>query len=168
MLTSAVTLHAYGVTDIQTSAQAAEALRPLAGEFAYLLFSAGIIGTGLLAVPILAGSAAYAVAETFEWQMGLGLELLQARGFYAIVSIATLLGVALNFTSIDPIKALFWSAVINGVISVPVMVIMMLMAVRTDIMGGFAIMRHTKILGWLATASMSIVVMAMFATWNIN
>jgi len=166
MLTAVVTLHLHGITDIQSSAQAALALRPLAGNFAFALFAAGIVGTGLLAVPILAGSAAYAVAEAFEWRIGLGLQLLQARGFYAILSIATILGVALNFTAIDPIKALFWAAVINGVIAVPIMVVMMLMAVRVDIMGRFAITRRLKVLGWLATAIMAIVVIAMVATWG--
>jgi NRAMP (natural resistance-associated macrophage protein)-like metal ion transporter len=165
MLTAAVTLHLHGITDIQTSAQAAQALRPLAGEFAFALFSAGIVGTGLLAVPILAGSAAYAVAEAFEWRIGLGLRLAQARGFYAIVIVATILGVALNFTSIDPIKALFWCAVINGVVAVPIMAVMMRMAVRADIMGQFAITRRLTILGWLATATMAAVVLVMFATW---
>lgn len=166
MLTAVVTLHLHGATDIQTSAQAAQALRPLAGDFAFALFAAGIVGTGLLAVPILAGSAAYAVAEAFKWRIGLGLPLLQARGFYMIVVIATILGVALNFTAIDPIKALFWSAVINGVIAVPIMVVMMLMAVRVDIMGPFVITRRLTVLGWLATAGMSIVVLAMLATWG--
>jgi NRAMP (natural resistance-associated macrophage protein)-like metal ion transporter len=166
MLTTAVTLHAHGVTDIQTSAQAAEALRPLAGNFAFFLFSAGIVGTGLLAVPILAGSAAYAVAETFNWPIGLGLELAKARGFYAIVTIATVLGVVLNFTSIDPIKALFWSAVINGVVAVPIMAVMMLMAVRKEIMGPFVITRRLRVLGWLATAVMAIVVLAIPVTWG--
>ncbi len=166
MLTAVMTLHLQGLTDIQTSAQAAEALRPLAGDFAFVLFSVGIVGTGLLAVPILAGSSAYAVAEAFKWRTGLGLELLQARGFYMIVIIATLLGVALNFTPIDPIKALFWSAVINGVISVPIMVVMMLMSVRTDIMGVFVITRSLTVLGWLATVSMAIVVIAMLASWG--
>jgi Mn2+/Fe2+ NRAMP family transporter len=166
MLTAAVTLHLHGVTDIQTSAQAALALRPLAGDFAFVLFCAGIVGTGLLAVPILAGSAAYAVAESFKWRMGLGLQFMQARGFYAIVAVATVLGVALNFTAIDPIKALFWSAVINGVISVPVMAVMMLMAVRSDIMGRFVITRRLQVLGWLGTASMAVVVLAMFASWG--
>ena len=166
MLTAAVTLHLHGITDIQTSTQAAQALRPLAGDFAFALFSAGIVGTGLLAVPILAGSAAYAVAEAFKWRIGLGLQLLQARGFYTIVIIATILGVALNFTSIDPIKALFWSAVINGVVAVPIMAVMMLMAMRVDIMGPFVITRRLTVLGWLATATMAIVVLAMFATWE--
>ena len=166
MLTAAVTLHLHGVTDIETSAQAAEALRPVAGEFAFVLFTAGIVGTGLLAVPILAGSAAYAVAETLNWRTGLGLGLLQARGFYAILSIATLLGMALNFTSIDPIKALFWSAVINGVIAVPIMMIMMLMASEPAVMGQFVVRRRLKILGWVATGVMSLAVGAMFVTWN--
>jgi len=166
MLTAVVTLHLHGITDVQTSADAAQALRPLAGDFAFMLFSACIVGTGLLAVPILAGSAAYAVAESFKWPIGLGLQLLQARGFYTIVIIATVLGVALNFTPIDPIKALFWSAVINGVISVPILIVMMLMAVRPDIMGEFVITRRLTILGWVATASMAIVVLAMFATWD--
>ena len=166
MLTAAVTLHSQGITDIQTSAQAAQALRPVAGEFAFALFTAGIVGTGLLAVPILAGSAAYAVSEAFKWHIGLGLELLQARGFYTIVAIATILGVALNFTPVDPIKALFWSAVINGIISVPIMIVMMLIAVRVDIMGEFVISPRLTILGWLATLSMVIVVIAMVATWG--
>ena len=166
MLTAVVTLHLHGITDIQTSAQAAQALRPLAGDFAFVLFAAGIVGTGLLAVPVLAGSAAYAVAEAFKWRIGLGRQLLQARGFYTIVIIATVLGVALNFTPIDPIKALFWSAVINGVISVPIMVVMMLMAIRKDVMGTFVITRRLTVLGWLATASMALVVLAMFATWG--
>jgi Mn2+/Fe2+ NRAMP family transporter len=165
MLTAVVTLHQHGITDIQTSSDAAKALRPLAGDFAFALFSAGIVGTGLLAVPILAGSAAYAVAESFKWPIGLGLQLLQARGFYTIVIIATVLGVALNFTPIDPIKALFWSAVINGVISVPIMIVMMLMATRPDIMGEFVVTRRLTILGWVATVSMTLVVLAMFATW---
>ena len=166
MLTAVVTLHLHGMTDIQSSAQAAEALRPLAGEFAFVLFSAGIIGTGLLAVPILAGSAGYAVAEAFKWNIGLGRRLMRAQGFYAIVTVATLLGVALNFTSIDPIKALFWSAVLNGVIAVPIMAVMMLMAVRADIMGPFVIKRRLKVLGWLATSVMAFSVFAMVVTWG--
>lgn len=166
ILTTAVTLHLHGITNIQTSAQAAEALRPLAGEFTFALFTAGIVGSGLLAVPILGGSAAYAVAEAFEWKIGLGRKLLQARGFYLILTIATFLGIALNFTTIDPIKALFWSAVINGVIAVPIMVVMMLMAARTDIMGQFVITRHLRILGWFATVVMAVAVLGMFVTWG--
>lgn len=167
ILTAAVTLHVHGITDIQTSAQAAEALRPLAGEFAFLLFTAGIVGTGLLAVPVLAGSAAYAIAESFDWRIGLGRKLLEARGFYMILIIATLLGVALNFTPIDPIKALFWSAVINGVIAVPIMVVIMLMVARPDVMGQFVISPRLRITGWLATAVMALAVLAMAVTWLI-
>ncbi|WP_087723306.1 NRAMP family divalent metal transporter [Pandoraea sp. PE-S2T-3] len=166
ILTAAVTLYQHGVRDIQTSAQAAAALRPLAGEFAFLLFSAGIIGCGLLAVPVLAGASAYAVAEAFEWRIGLGREVMQARGFYTILTLATLLGVALNFTAIDPIKALFWSAVINGVIAVPIMVIVMLMAARRDVMGKFTIRWQLKALGWSATGIMACAVIVMFATWG--
>jgi NRAMP (natural resistance-associated macrophage protein)-like metal ion transporter len=167
ILTAAVTLHVHGITDIQTTAQAAEALRPLAGEFAFLLFTAGIIGTGLLAVPVLAGSAAYAIAESFDWRIGLGRKLLEARGFYMILIIATLLGVALNFTPIDPIKALFWSAVINGVIAVPIMVVLMLMVARPDVMGQFVITPRLRIIGWLATTVMAFAVLAMAVTWLV-
>ncbi len=166
MLTAAATLHRHGITDIQTSEQAAQALRPLAGEFAFVLFASGIVGTGLLAVPVLAGSAAYAMAEAFDWKIGLGLQLLKARGFYIILSVATLLGVALNFTPIPPIKALFWSAVINGVIAVPIMVVIMLMSTRVDVMGRFTVKRQLKVLGWLATAVMAIAVIVMLATWH--
>ena len=165
ILTAAVTLHLHGITDIQTSAQAAEALRPLAGEFAFLLFTAGIVGTGLLAVPVLAGSAAYAIAESFDWRIGLGRKPMEARGFYMILIIATLLGVALNFTPIDPIKALFWSAVINGVIAVPIMVVIMLMVARPDVMGQFVVTPGLRITGWLATAVMALAVLTMAITW---
>jgi NRAMP (natural resistance-associated macrophage protein)-like metal ion transporter len=165
ILTTAVTLHAHGVTDIETSAQAAEALRPIAGEFAFLLFAAGIVGTGMLAVPVLGGSAAYAVAESFRWPIGLGLKLADGLGFYAVLIVATLVGVALNFTFIDPVKALIWSAVINGVISVPIMAVMMLMAARPDVMGQFVVSRRLKVLGWIATAVMALAVAAMTFTF---
>ncbi|HKA46461.1 MAG TPA: divalent metal cation transporter [Burkholderiales bacterium] len=164
MLTAAVTLHVHGVTEIQTSAQAAAALRPIAGDLAFALFAAGIVGTGLLAVPVLGGSAAYAVAESFQWPIGLGLKLLQARGFYAILSIATFAGVGITFLPVDPIKALYWSAVINGVIAVPIMAVMMLMAGRVDIMGRFTVKRRLKVLGWLAAIVMATAVVAMFVT----
>jgi len=164
ILSTAATLHAAGVTKIETSAQAAEALRPLAGHFAFLLFSMGIIGTGLLAVPVLAGSAAYAVTETLEWRSGLDKKLHEAKGFYAIVATATLGGVVLNFTPIDPIKALLWSAVINCVIAVPIMVVMMLLGSQPKIMGHFVIGRRLRIMGWLATAVMAAAVAAMFWT----
>lgn len=162
MLTTAVTLHAAGVTEINSSAQAAQALRPLAGEFAFLLFAAGIIGTGLLAVPVLAGSAAYAVAESFRWPIGLGLSLAEARGFYFILAVATVLGVAIDFSGIDPVRALLWAAVVNGVIAVPIMVVMMLLAAKPAVMGPFVISGRLKMLGWLAVAVMAAAVIAMF------
>ncbi|MCI2807687.1 NRAMP family divalent metal transporter [Eoetvoesiella caeni] len=161
ILTTAVTLHQHGVTDIQTSAQAASALRPIAGEFAFWLFSAGIIGTGLLAIPVLAGSAAYAMAGAFDWKNSLESKPSTARKFYSIIVLSTLLGVALCFTPIDPIKALYWSAVINGVISVPIMIIMMLMAGRPDIMGRFVIRRRLRRLGWACTSVMALAVVIM-------
>lgn len=164
MLTTASTLFVHGITDIQTSAQAAEALRPIAGEFAFFLFSAGIVGTGLLAVPVLAGSAAYAVAGAFEWRKGLELRPVMGKRFYGIIAASTLIGVALGFTGIDPIKALFWAAVINGVISVPIMAVMMLMATRQTIMGPFVITRRLKLLGWFATGVMALAVVVMLAT----
>ena len=167
MVTTAVTLHNAGITDIQTSGQAAQALRPIAGDFAFTLFAAGIIGTGLLAIPVLAGSAAYAVAEAMKWPIGHGLEPLEAKGFYGIITLATLLGASIDFTSIDPIKALLWSAVLNGVIAVPIMAVMMRMAVRPDIMGAFTITRKLERLGWVATVLMGIAVVAMFGSFAI-
>lgn len=162
ILTTAVTLNLHGITDIQTSAQAAAALRPIAGEFAFVLFSAGIIGTGLLAIPVLAGSAAYAMAGAFKWKSSLELAPTAAKQFYSIIAISTLIGVVLCFTPIDPIKALYWSAVINGVISVPIMALMMLMAARTEIMGQFIITFKLKLLGWICTGVMALAVIAMF------
>ena len=164
ILTTAVTLNANGVTNIETSAQAASALRPIAGEFAFLLFSLGIIGTGLLAVPVLAGSAAYAMAGTFRWRNSLEHKPTAAKRFYAIIAVSTLTGVAVNFMPIDPIKALFWSAVINGVISVPIMVVMMLLASRSDVMGRLTPSSRLKLLGWLSTAVMGLAVGAMLWT----
>ncbi len=165
MLTTAATLHVNGVTSIESAQQAAAALQPIAGEFAFLLFAAGIIGTGLLAVPVLAGSAAYAVAESRRWPIGLGLTLLEARGFYGILSAATLIGVAVDFTRIDPIHALLWSAVVNGVIAVPIMVVMMLLAVKPEVMGAFVVKRRLLVLGWFSTAVMAAAVISMFATF---
>jgi len=166
ILSTAATLHVAGVRDIQTSAQAAEALRPLAGDLTFLLFSLGIIGTGMLAVPVLAGSAAYAVAEAAGWQGSLSLRLDkgEGRGFYGVLAVATLGGVALCFTSIDPVKALFASAVLNGVIAVPIMVVMMLLASRPGIMGAHVISPRLRWLGWLATLAMGGTVIAMLAT----
>ena len=164
VLTTAVTLNLHGITDIQTSAQAASALRPIAGEFAFFLFATGIIGTGLLAIPVLAGSAAYAMAGALQWKNSLALKPAMAKRFYGIIAIATLIGVAFCFTPIDPMKALFWSAVINGVISVPIMVVMMLMASRTDIMGQFVISKRLRVVGWLCTSVMAVAVIGMFCT----
>ena len=164
VLTTAATLNAHGLTDIQTTAQAASALRPIAGEFGFLLFAAGIIGTGLLAVPVLAGSAAYAMAGAFRWKNSLEAKPAAAKQFYGIIAVSTLLGVALCFTPVDPIRALYWSAVINGVMSVPIMTIMMAMASRADIMQRFVIGRGLKILGWLCTAVMALASLTMFWT----
>ena len=161
ILSTAATLHQAGVTSIETSAQAAEVLRPLAGDFAFLLFSLGIVGTGMLAIPVLAGSAAYAVTEAFEGTTGLDKKLHEAKGFYAIVAVATLGGVTLNLTPIDPIKALLWSAVINGVLAVPIMAVMMLLGTRTRVMGHYVIGRRLRVFGWLATAVMAAAVVAM-------
>jgi NRAMP (natural resistance-associated macrophage protein)-like metal ion transporter len=167
ILSTAATLHAAGVTDIQTSAQAAEALRPLAGDFTFLLFSLGIIGTGMLAVPVLAGSAGYAVAEAAGWQGTLSarLDRGEGRGFYGVIAAATLGGVLLCFTPMDPVRELFWSAVLNGVISVPIMAVMMVLAARPAVMGPHVIGPRLRATGWLATAVMGATVVAMFATW---
>lgn len=164
ILTTAVTLNAHGVVNIDTAAQAAAALRPIAGPLAFALFSAGIIGTGLLAVPVLAGSAAYAVAECFGWREGLARKPREAIGFYAVVAVATLGGIGLNFLHVDPIKALFWSAVVNGVVSAPIMVVMMLLAVCPSVMGRFTISPTLRVMGWLATAVMAVAAIGMFVT----
>ena len=164
ILTSAVALHAHGVTDIQTSAQAAQALRPVAGDFAFALFALGIIGTGLLAIPVLAGSAAYAMAGAFRWSKGLELPPSRAKGFYSIIALSTLFGLGMGFLPIDPIRALFWSAVINGVLAVPIMVVMMLMVGNIRVMGRFVASARLRALGWAATVAMAAAVAAMFAT----
>ena len=165
IITTAATLHVHGVTDIASSAQAAEALRPIAGPFAFAVFAAGIIGTGLLAVPVLAGSAAYAVGEALEWPTGLARRPFDAKAFYATIAAATLIGIGINFVPLDPIKALFWSAVINGVIAVPLMVVMMLMTARPAVMGRFTLPLPLLLMGWLATAVMAATVFAMIWTW---
>ena len=166
VLTTAATLHSHGVTNIQTSSQAAEALRPIAGRFAFTVFALGIIGTGLLAVPVLAGSAAYAVGEALGWRVGLAQKPRRARAFYGTIAAATIVGAALNFTPLDPIKALFWSAVINGVAAVPIMIMIMVMASRRRVMAQFTISWRLKGLGWLATAVMTAATVGMFATWS--
>ena len=164
ILTTAVTLNAAGQTDIQTAEQAAEALKPIAGEAAFLLFSLGLIGTGMLAVPVLAGSVAYAVGEALGWRTGLERPLRRARAFYAVIALAIVLGVAVGFSPLDPIRALVWSAVVNGVIVVPIMAAMMIMAGRRKLMGEFTASRWQVVLGWAATAVMTAAVIAMFAT----
>ena len=164
IVTIAATLHAGGVTDIATSSQAAEALRPVAGPFAFTLFALGIIGTGLLAVPVLAGSAAYAIGEARRWPVGLGRKPEKAKAFYATLTIATMVGVALNFSSINPIKALYWSAVINGVVAVPIMVAMMHMTANPKVMGKFPVHDGLRLIGWMATAVMAAAAIAMGVT----
>jgi NRAMP (natural resistance-associated macrophage protein)-like metal ion transporter len=164
MVTTAATLHKNGVTSIETSAQAAEALRPIAGQFAFLVFALGIIGTGLLAVPVLAGSGAYALGEARRWPTGFSRNWQEAKAFYATVALATLVGMVMNFSGLDPIKALYWSAVLNGIVAVPVMVMMMMMAARSDIMGRFVVAGALKWLGWIATAVMGAAVVAMLVT----
>jgi NRAMP (natural resistance-associated macrophage protein)-like metal ion transporter len=165
IVTTAATLHAHGITDIQSSAQAAEALRPIAGNFAFALFAMGIVGTGLLAVPVLAGSSAYAIGEAMQWPSGLARQPKEAMAFYATLVLATLIGVLFNFLPIDPIRALYWSAVLNGVIAVPVMVIMMLMAARFKVMGQFAISGWLQAIGWLSTGVMALAVVGMGVSW---
>ena len=165
LATTAATLHQGGVTRIDTSAQAAEALRPIAGEFAFAIFALGIVGTGLLAVPVLAGSGAYALGEALSWPTGFSRHWREAKAFYATVALATLVGMALNFSGVNPIRALYWSAVLNGVAAVPVMAVIMLAASRTDIMGRFAIRGWLRRLGWAATAVMGAAVLGMVAGW---
>ena len=159
---TAATLNAGGVTDIQTSSQAAEALRPVAGEFAFAVFALGIVGTGLLAVPVLAGSAAYAVSEVFRWTEGLDRKPREAKAFYGVIAATTMIGAGLNFTALDPIKALYWSAVVNGVLAAPLMAVMMLIAQNGRIMGHLTLPRAMVFGGWLATGVMAAVTVGFF------
>ena len=164
VLTTAATLHVHGVHDIQSAAQTAQALKPVAGEFAFALFAMGMVGTGLLAVPVLAGSAAYAVGETMQWKSSLESKPGRARRFYAVIAVATLAGTAMNFIHVNPIKALFWTAVINGVIAVPMLAAVMLVAARHRAMGRFAISGGLRAMGWLTTAVMAACVAGMAFT----
>lgn len=161
IMTTAATLHANGKTVIATSAQAAEALRPLAGVFAELIFALGIIGTGLLAIPVLAGSTAYAVGEGRKWPVGLSRKPKRAVAFYAVLTVSVLIGIGLNFTPLDPIKALYWSAVINGMLAPPVMALMMLLVRKKAVMGSIRIEGWLYWLGWLATAVMALSIAGM-------
>jgi Mn2+/Fe2+ NRAMP family transporter len=165
VITTAATLNATGVTDIQTSAQAAEALRAVAGPLTFAVFAASIIGTGMLALPALAGSAAYALGEMLSWDVGLARLPLRAKAFYATIVVGMALGAALNFSPIDPIRALYWSAVLNGVVAVPVMVTMMLLTMRRSIMAGFTLPLPMQVMGWLATATMAAAAIAMVLSW---
>ncbi|MGY3618946.1 NRAMP family divalent metal transporter [Bradyrhizobium sp. USDA 10063] len=168
IVTVAATLHVAGKTDIQSSAQAAEALRPIAGPFAEAIFALGIVGTGLLAIPVLAGATAYAVGEGRRWPVGLARKPKEAAAFYAVLALSAGFGIALNFTPINPISALYWSAVINGVLAVPVMVLLMAMARRHDVMGRYVITGPLYWLGWLSTVAMLLSVVAMGAGWFLG
>jgi NRAMP (natural resistance-associated macrophage protein)-like metal ion transporter len=175
IVAAAATLNAHGIKDVKTSAQAAEALRPIAGKSAFIFFAFGIIGTGLLAVPVLAGSAAYAVGEAFKWPTGMDQKPRAAKGFYAVLTISTLLGLAINFptvqhiTHLTPIKALFWSAVINGVAAVPIMVIIMFMIRNPKVMGQFErTSKPLQVMGWIATAVMAAAAVLMFVTLKVS
>jgi NRAMP (natural resistance-associated macrophage protein)-like metal ion transporter len=167
ILTTAATLHTAGVTNVQTSAQAAEALRPIAGEFAFALFALGIMGTGLLAIPVLAGSAAYAVGEACKWPTGLSRKPKAAMAFYSTLTAATLLGMGITLTPLDPIEALYWSAVINGVVAIPIMSVMMMMSSEQKIMGKFVVGGWLRWLGWSATAAMAVCVFGMVIGWFV-
>jgi NRAMP (natural resistance-associated macrophage protein)-like metal ion transporter len=154
ILATAVTLHVSGLTDINTAAQAASALRPLAGNFAYLLFATGIFGVGLIGVPVLAGSGAYALSEAMGWSWGLERKATDARGFYGVLAVSVLAGLGIQYLPINPMKALFWSAVINGIVAVPLMVVIILLVSNRSVMGSFTASRPIVILGWIATAIM--------------
>jgi Mn2+/Fe2+ NRAMP family transporter len=164
MVTAAATLHEAGILEIDSAAQAAQALRPIAGDFAFAVFALGIIGTGLLSIPVLAGSAAYAIGEARRWPVGLARKPLQAKAFYGAIALATLLGAAANMLSLNAVKALIWSAVINGVVAVPVMALLMLMSSSRTIMGQFRISRSWQAVGWLATLIMAIASLAYIAS----
>jgi NRAMP (natural resistance-associated macrophage protein)-like metal ion transporter len=164
IITTAATLHVKGVTDVQSSSQAAEALKPIAGRFAELIFALGIVGTGLLAIPILAGSTAYAVGEGRKWPVGLARKPKQAVAFYTVLALSVVLGVVLNFTNLDPIKALYWSAVINGVLAAPVMVMLMVLVRRKKVMGEFTVQGALYWLGWASTVAMAFCILGMGAT----
>jgi len=161
MISTAATLHQHGVTNINTASDAAKALEPIAGRFAFGLFSVGIIGTGLLAIPVLAGSSGYAIAESRGWKTGLDNMPWEARGFYAVIGAAVLLGLGIDYSPIDPIKALYWSAVLNGVIAVPMMAAMMVVASNKRKMGRFTVGPVLGGLGWLSAAVMAAATITM-------
>jgi Mn2+/Fe2+ NRAMP family transporter len=162
ILATAVTLHMTGITNIDTAAQAATALRPVAGEYAYLLFAVGIVGVGLMGVPVLAASGAYALSETLDWKWGLERKPSEARGFYGVIAVSVLAGLFIQYTPISPMKALFWSAVINGVVAVPLMAVIIIMASRKSVMGKFTARRWVRVIGWIATAVMGAAAIWLF------
>jgi len=162
ILATAVTLHVAGVTDISTAAQAASALRPLAGNFAYLLFALGILGVGLIGVPVLAGSGAYALSEAMGWKEGLERKVSDARGFYGIIAVSVLAGLGIQYSPISPMKALFWSAVINGIVAVPLLVVIIILVSKKSVMGAFTASRSLIVLGWIAAAVMGVAAVVMF------
>jgi Mn2+/Fe2+ NRAMP family transporter len=164
MITTSGTLHTHGVTDINSAAPAAEALKPIAGKFAFILFAAGIIGTGMLALPALAGSAAYAVGEAMDWPVGLNQKAAKSKGFYSVMVAVTVVGGALNFIGIDPMDALVWSAVLNGAAAAPIMAILIHMASDVKVMGKFPISRRLAWIGWGGTALMAVTTLIMFVT----
>ncbi len=166
ILTAAATLHASGITEISTSAQAAKALEPLAGRFAFLLFVCGIVGTGLLAVPVLAASACYGIGEACRWKTSLERKPRQAIRFYAAITVATLIGLSLNFMHIDPVKALFWAAILNGLVAAPLMAVIMFMASNRKVMGPLVIPKYLGAVGWFATAVMLCASIGVFVTWK--
>ena len=163
MMTAGATLHAAGKTDIDSSQMAAEALRPIAGEFAFLIFAFGIMGTGFMAVPVLAGSAAYAVGEALRWPVGLARQTKAARAFYGTLAVATALGTAISLLPVDPIRALYWSAVINGVMVAPIIAVMMNLASSPRVMGHFTLSLWLKVIGWITAVVMALCVVGLFA-----
>jgi len=163
LLATAATLHRAGITQIDSAAQAAEALRPLAGNLAFALFAAGMIGTGLLAVPVLAGSAAYALSETFGWVEGPDRRPREAKAFYGAIALATAGGVALNLVGINPMRALYWTAVVNGLLAPPLMIVLMLMARNPRVMGRLTISPRLAAVGWASTAVMVAVALLFLA-----
>lgn len=165
ILTTASTLGKHGITDIQSADQAAQALKPLAGDFAYLLFTLGIIGTGLLAVPVLAGSSSYALSETFGWKTGLYRKFSKAHGFYGIIIVATLVGLLINFTSISPFKMLYYTAVLNGLCAAPLMVLIMFISNNKEIMKGYTNGFFSNVFGWTITFLMAVCAVALLATF---
>lgn len=164
IITTAATLHVKGVTDVQSSAQAAEALKPIAGRFAGYIFALGIVGTGLLAIPVLAGSTAYAIGEGRKWPVGLARKPKQAVAFYGVLALSVLFGISLNFTALDPIKALYWSAVINGVLAAPVMVMLMLLVRSKKVMGKFVVTGWLYWVGWASTFAMGLCIVGIGLT----